>query len=70
MKNLLLTIYLLIIVTPFFGQKAEKLLLRGEIEKAVKYCEKQQGDEKADCFMHIANYYFKKSDFLNADKYY
>lgn len=70
MKNLTLTIYLLIIVTPFFGQKAEKLLLRGEIEKTVKYCEKQQGDEKADCFMHIANYYFKKSDFQNADKYY
>ena len=70
MKNLLLTIYLLIIVTPLIGQKPYKYIRTGQIDKAIKYCEKQKGTEKGDCYMYIANYYLKKSDFLNADKYY
>lgn len=50
------------------GQKVNKLLQNGEIDKAIRYCEKRQ--DKSDCIKAIAYYYFKNKDITNAEKYY
>lgn len=70
MKSILSTFCLLMIFTPFFGQKVKKYLNEGKIEKAIKYCKKRGAQNTENCFMLIANYHFDKGDIQNAVKYY
>ena len=70
MKRLIIAVAFILLTGVSFGQKVEKYLKVGKIEKALNYCEKQNGQEKEICFLHIANYYYDLGDIHNAEIYY
>ncbi len=47
----------------------DSLIKDNELNKAVEYCDKKE-EEKSVCYEKVADSYFKKGDFLNAEKYY
>jgi len=55
---------------PLQGQKVEKLLNQGKLEKAIAHCEKQDDDDRTECYMTIGNYYLTNGDYTAAEEYY
>lgn len=47
----------------------DSLIKDKDLNKAVKYCENKEED-KTICYEKVADSYFKKGDFFNAEKYY
>ena len=67
-----LSIIILIGLIPKYSnaQKINKLIEKGEYEKAEQYCEKQKDENQKSCYEVLANAYFSKADYLKAAEFY
>ena len=67
-----LSIIILIGLIPKYSnaQKINKLIEKGEYEKAEQYCEKQKGEKQKSCYEVLANAYFSKADYVKAAGFY
>ena len=65
-----LFVIMYILIYPLQGQKIQKFLSRGNIEKAITSCEKLDPDEKIKGYSLIADYFFNQKEFSKAEEFY
>ncbi len=66
MKSILLMSLIFVLAS---CTSVDSLIKDKELNKAVKYCENKE-ENKTICYEKVADSYFKKGDFFNAEKYY
>lgn len=68
--NIFLIFASLVLIFIYSCNTEVEYLEKGEVEKAIEYCNKQDTATQANCFMNVANYYYSSEAYKDAAIYF